>query len=312
MVELPSDNRPQLAFSLTTDVEKGSGYCLNIQPHALTVADRESAQLATIAVSLAEGACAEIIRLRSDIGDIRDHTQSKSTAEDPVTIVDQAAEAFIKNQLACIRPTDGLLGEEGTEKPSESGVTWIIDPIDGTVNFIYGLPQYAVSIAAAVDGEVVAGAVINIATSQLWFASKNAGSYSISAAGLQRIHSSTEHRLALSLIATGFGYSAKRRQAQAEVLMGLISQVRDIRRLGSAALDLCAVADGTLEAYYEHGLNAWDFAAGALIATEAGAQTVTPDLNARSDAGLLTFAAGGGVAAEFAKIMATVPTALSG
>jgi myo-inositol-1(or 4)-monophosphatase len=146
-------------------------------------------------------------------------------------------------------------------------VRWVLDPIDGTVNYLYGLPQYAVSLAAEIDGEAVAGVVINAATGDEWTAVRGGGAWR----GDRRLHPSTRTRLDQSLVGTGFGYDAKRRAHQGAVVAQLITRVRDIRRFGAAALDLCAVAEGTLDAYFEKGLNAWDHAAGGLIAAEAGA-----------------------------------------
>jgi myo-inositol-1(or 4)-monophosphatase len=143
----------------------------------------------------------------------------------------------------------------------------VLDPIDGTVNYLYGLPQYAVSLAAEIDGEAVAGVVINAATGDEWTATRGGGAWRDG----HRLHPSVRTRLEQSLVGTGFGYDAKRRAHQGAVVAQLITRVRDIRRFGAAALDLCAVAEGTLDAYYEKGLNPWDHAAGGLIATEAGA-----------------------------------------
>jgi myo-inositol-1(or 4)-monophosphatase len=145
-------------------------------------------------------------------------------------------------------------------------VRWVIDPIDGTVNYLYGLPQYAVSLAAEVDGEVVAGVVHNAATGEEWTAVRGGGAYRDG----RRLTGSTATDLAQALVATGFGYDAARRAHQARVLAGLIPRVRDIRRIGAASIDLCLAAEGAVDAYYEKGLNAWDQAAGGLVATEAG------------------------------------------
>jgi myo-inositol-1(or 4)-monophosphatase len=146
-------------------------------------------------------------------------------------------------------------------------VRWVLDPIDGTVNYLYGLPQYAVSLAAEVDGAVVAGVVINAATGAEWTATRGGGAWHEG----RRLTPSVRTTLDQALVGTGFGYDAKRRAHQGAVVAQLITRVRDIRRFGAAALDLCAVAEGTLDAYYEKGLNPWDHAAGGLIATEAGA-----------------------------------------
>lgn len=196
---------------------------------------------------------------------------TKSTATDVVTAADRAVERQAVAALRRIRPGDTVLGEEygGDGATGASGpdkVRWILDPIDGTVNYLYGLPQYAVSLAAEVDGEVVAGVVRNAATGDEWTATRGGGAWR---AG-RRLTGSTRTDLAQSLIATGFGYHPDRRAHQARVLAGLIGHVRDIRRFGAASLDLCLAAEGGVDAYYEKGLNPWDHAAGGLIAREAG------------------------------------------
>ena len=198
------------------------------------------------------------------IGDV----QTKSTATDVVTAADKAVERQVIEALRAARPDDDVLGEEyGTSATSAtSAVRWILDPIDGTVNYLYGLPQYAVSLAAELEGVVVAGVVINAANGDEWTATLGGGAWR----GEKQLHGSAPGSLGQTLVGTGFGYDARRREHQGRVLAGLITQVRDIRRFGSAALDLCAVAEGTLDAYYEKGLNPWDWAAGGLVATEAG------------------------------------------
>lgn len=226
----------------------------------------------------------------------------KSTQVDPVTVVDTAAEDFLVSEIEKKRPADGIIGEEGTDKPSESGISWVVDPIDGTVNFIYGIPHHAVSVGAARDGEVVAGAVCNVVTGELWSAAKGEGA-TVTRGGISSelaVNPVTE--LAQSLVATGFGYSAERRQRQGAVVADMLPQVRDIRRLGSAALDLCHVAEGRVDLYYEHGLHCWDFAAGALIAREAGAVVDHPALSVSGDEGVLTLACAPGVYEQAADV----------
>ncbi|WP_245527447.1 inositol monophosphatase family protein [Corynebacterium lipophiloflavum] len=221
--------------------------------------------------------------------------ETKSSEVDPVTVVDTACERFIAEQLANRRPGDGILGEEGSSTESETGVEWIVDPIDGTVNFLYGIPVYAVSIGVAVGGELAAGAVFNPETGELFSAAAGRG------ATLQRdgeafaLRASDETSLARSLVATGFSYSAAWREQQARFLTSVLPKVRDIRRGGSAALDLCNVAAGRVDAYYEHGTHPWDYAAGAIIATEAGARVSHPGLGATGYDGALTVAAAPGV-----------------
>jgi myo-inositol-1(or 4)-monophosphatase len=179
-------------------------------------------------------------------------------------------EALIARLLLDGHPDERMLGEEGGESDPAGngigGVRWVVDPIDGTVNFVYGLPHYAVSVAAEVDGEVVAGVVVNAATGEQWHAVRGAGAWRDGT----RLTGPDVGRLDSALVATGFGYDAARRSHQAAVLTGVLPRVRDIRRFGAAALDLCALAEGRFDAYYEKGLGPWDLAAGGLIAAEAG------------------------------------------
>ncbi|WP_432253376.1 inositol monophosphatase family protein [Streptomyces sp. HNM1019] len=194
---------------------------------------------------------------------------TKSSPIDVVTEMDIAAEKLITDLLARRRPQDGVLGEEGASSEGSSGVRWVIDPLDGTVNYLYGLPSWAVSIAAEKDGETVAGVVIAPVRGETFHAVLGGGAWRNG----ERVHCRAAAPLEESLIGTGFGYVRERRIGQARVLGGLLPRVRDIRRGGSAAIDLCDVACGRLNGYYERGLNPWDFAAGALIAREAGALT---------------------------------------
>ena len=191
---------------------------------------------------------------------------TKSTATDVVTAADKATERYVRDALRVRRPGDTVLGEETGQSTGTGAVRWILDPIDGTVNYLYGLPQYAVSLAAERDGVVVAGTVRNIASGEEWTATRGGGAYR---AG-RRLAGSAVTDLGQALVATGFGYAADRRGHQARVLARLMPEIRDIRRFGSAALDLCFAAEGRVDAYFEKGLNVWDHAAGGLIAAEAG------------------------------------------
>jgi myo-inositol-1(or 4)-monophosphatase len=192
---------------------------------------------------------------------------TKSTDTDVVTAADRAVERQVIAALHALRPEDGVVGEEsGAVAAGESGVRWILDPIDGTVNYLYGIPQYAVSLAAEVDGVVVAGVVRNAANGQEWTATLAGGAYREG----RRLSGSRVTDLGQALLATGFGYDPARRRHQAAVLARVLGDVRDIRRIGAAAIDLCMAAEGTVDMYYERGLNVWDFAAGGLVATEAG------------------------------------------
>lgn len=200
--------------------------------------------------------------------------ESKSSATDQVTVMDRQAEQQALAALLCARPDDGVLGEEGAGVPSSTGVTWVVDPLDGTTNYLYRLPNYAVSIAAVVGSpdpqqwDVVAGAICAPALGTTWSACREGGARRNGVALASRTHADTE--LGQALVATGFGYKPARRAGQGKVVAALLPHIRDIRRMGAAALDLCAVADGTLDAYYERGLGPWDFAAGSLIAAETG------------------------------------------
>lgn len=253
----------------------------------------DPAILRDIAVDVALRAAGRISDKRSELGDVRQFATTKSSAVDPVTIVDTMAEDFIADRLEALRPDDGLIGEEGTERASLSGVAWVVDPIDGTVNFLYGVPQYAVSIAAAVDGEVVAGAVVNVATGAVYSAAAGHGANVERGGARSKLRCNPVADPALALVATGFAYTSTRRQAQADLLGRVLPQVRDIRRMGAAALDLCQVAEGTVDAYYEHGIHCWDYAAGMIIAREAGAVVHAPGLSTPGVSGELTYAAAG-------------------
>lgn len=232
-------------------------------------------ELAQLAKQIADTVGTRVRELRAEGVNV---AATKSTETDVVTYADRAAERLITAALLEARPDDGLLGEEGASRESKTGITWVIDPIDGTVNYLYNIPMYAVSIAATVedpkafsDGRrPIAGAVNNPATGQLYHAWEGGGAY----LNNEPIQVSSPRDLALSLVATGFGYTAERRAEQAAVVAELLPRVRDIRRIGAAAYDLCQLAAGSLDAFYERGLNPWDFAAGALIAQEAGARVL--------------------------------------
>ncbi|MCR6713253.1 MAG: inositol monophosphatase [Demequina sp.] len=205
-------------------------------------------------------------------------TATKSSGVDIVTQVDLASERLLRERIAGLRPGDGILGEEGQDVPGSSGITWVIDPIDGTVNYLYGLPSYAVSVAAVTgparshEWTTLAGAVFD-GSGRLWSAGRGLGAWRDGEA----LHKDGAPPLAESLVGTGFQYVARSRAAQGQFVAKMLPQVRDIRRLGAAAVDLCLVAAGHLDAYYEHGLHAWDFAAGSIIASEAGVKVAGID-----------------------------------
>lgn len=199
---------------------------------------------------------------------------TKSTPTDIVTATDRETETLIRSLILAARPDDGIIGEEDIAHVGTSGLNWVVDPIDGTVNFLYGIPAWSVSIAV-VEGTpepggwtTLAGVVANPVTGEVYEATAGGGAR----LGDVPLAVNTGVALSQALVGTGFSYSAERRRAQAEVLLELLPRVRDLRRAGSAALDLCAVAAGRLDAFYERGLNPWDHAAGALIAREAGAR----------------------------------------
>jgi myo-inositol-1(or 4)-monophosphatase len=204
-------------------------------------------------------------------GTAAEHVDTKSSPVDVVTAVDTASEELIVARLLAARPDDGVLGEEGAARDGDSGVRWVVDPIDGTVNFLYGLPAYAVSIAAQVDGRTEVGVVLNVATGELFTAVRGQGAWlTTPGSDARQLHGSVPGSLEQTLVATGFGYRVEQRRLQGAVVAELLPEVRDIRRYGCASLDLCAVAAGRVDAYYELDLKPWDHAAGALVAAEAG------------------------------------------
>ncbi|MGW0120162.1 inositol monophosphatase family protein [Streptomyces sp. NPDC003327] len=215
--------------------------------------------------------------------------KTKTSSIDVVTEMDIAAEKLITGYLAEHRPHDGVLGEEGASSTGTSGIRWVVDPLDGTVNYLYGLPSWAVSIAAERDGETVVGVVEAPLRGETYHAVLGGGAY----AGDRRLAVRPAPPLDQALLATGFGYVRSRRAHQAEIARQIVPRVRDIRRGGSAAIDLCDVAAGRLDGYYERGLNPWDHAAGALIAREAGA--LTGGRPGEPESGELTVAAPEGV-----------------
>jgi myo-inositol-1(or 4)-monophosphatase len=191
---------------------------------------------------------------------------AKSTPTDLVSEADHAAERLIRERLEAARPDDGVLGEEGGDHAGTSGVRWVVDPLDGTINFLFGIPQWAVSIACEDAEGALVGVVYDPLRDELFSAERN-GVPMLDGAP---ISASTRTDLSTALVGTGFGYDAEVRRAQAAVVARLLPDVRDIRRFGSAAVDLAWTACGRLDAYYEHGLNAWDLAAGRLICERAG------------------------------------------
>jgi myo-inositol-1(or 4)-monophosphatase len=221
-------------------------------------------ELRDLALEAARTAAAHVRERRTHGVSVAD---TKSSDVDVVTQADRESEALIRRLVLGRRPGDAFLGEESGTAPGSSGVRWVVDPIDGTVNYLYGLPEYAVSIAAEVDGEVVAAVVLNAATGVEYVAmagDARRDGESLDVRGPAPLHQ--------RLVMTGFGYDAGKRAVQAASVARLLPHVRDIRRLGSCALDLCHLAEGTADAYVEEGVNLWDYAAGAFIAAQAGAR----------------------------------------
>lgn len=228
--------------------------------------------------------------------------ETKSTPTDVVTSMDKAAEHLLYERLLGERPGDGLLGEEGTDRPSQTGIRWIVDPLDGTVNYLYRIPHWGVSVAAEDDdlGETVVGVVITPESGEGFIGIRGRGAWKIIGDLAERLDVRDCSDVGQAMVATGFGYSRTRRRAQADVLRTLITSVRDIRRTGCAVVDFAWLAQGRTDAYYERGLNPWDVAAGLVIAREAGA--VVSDLGAERGAATFLVAVPG-IARELEELL---------
>ena len=242
---------------------------------------RSQSELINELLALAEGIAQKAGELLSDRPDSFDINQ-KSSARDFATHMDHASEKMIVDAILAARPEDGIIGEEGAQRASQSGITWVIDPIDGTVNYFYNLPGWNISIAAKDADGVLIGVVYAPTLNSLWHASREGGAF----LNDKPIHCSITDELSESLVATGFSYDPVERVRQARKIAALIPKVRDIRRNGSAAVDLCHVASGAVDGYFETGLKEWDLAAGGLIAEEAGA-LVTGRLSAPAGEGMV-------------------------
>lgn len=263
--------------------------------------------LARIALEAATDAALLILdRSRSGVA------ATKSSATDVVTDMDRQAQELLAQTLHAARPEDAFFGEEGGSAAGSRPITWVVDPIDGTVNYVYDIPAYAVSVAA-VTGDVhtpgawrpVAGAVVNPVSGERFWGATGTGAWRQRGRHTaMRVRVSTQADLGLSLIGTGFGYDAEQRARQARALTAILPRVRDIRRFGSAALDLCHVADGTLDGYYEEGLNPWDMAAGWLLVTEAGGRVENRD---GGDPEKAMTIAGGACFSHLAELVRTAP-----
>jgi myo-inositol-1(or 4)-monophosphatase len=222
---------------------------------------------------------------------------TKSSGTDMVSDSDRASERLITEALARLRPDDAVLGEEGSCRDGTTGVRWIIDPLDGTTNYLYGWPAFSVSIGVELEGEVAAGVVVDPSHHEEFTAVRGAGAR----CNGKQISVSDKADLATALVGTGFAYTAERRRRQARTLESVLPAVRDIRRAGAASIDLCWVACGRLDGFYEAGLQPWDLAAGALIAAEAGA--VTGDLRDGPPSHQMVFAAAPAVAGPLQRLL---------
>jgi len=256
-----------------------------------TGAGVDAAQLLRIALDAAREAGGLLASWR---GDVRPEiVDTKSSPTDVVTEMDRRSETLITGRIRDVRPGDTVLGEEGGQTSGPAGpgrVRWVVDPLDGTVNYLYGLPDWAVSIAAEVDGMVVAGVVEVPRFGETFTAVAGQGAWLHRGGVAIALRCTSGGALGQALIGTGFGYASGRRQVQGEVIAALLPHVRDIRRGGSAAVDLCSVAAGRMDAFFERGLNHWDYAAGGLIAREAGA--MVGGLAGRAESTSMAVAAG--------------------
>lgn len=235
-------------------------------------AEHDLEDLERIAIELAETAGRSVLARAARGVPAVGH---KSSLTDLVTDIDRAIEAELVQALRERRPGDAVRGEEGgvhSRAADGAGVEWVLDPIDGTVNFVLGIPWFSVSVAACADGRSVAGCVADPNRGEAFHARLGGGSFLTTATGSQRLSGPRDVPLAEAVMGTGFAYSAAVRVRQARVLAELIGRLGNIRRLGSAALDLCYVGAGRLDAYFEAGLADWDMAAGMLVAAEAGAR----------------------------------------
>ena len=219
--------------------------------------------LAETALDAARAAAAVLVRGFGEELDV----ETKISATDMVSEADLAAEAAVSDVIMSRRPDDSVLGEEGTTSLGTSDVRWVVDPLDGTTNYLFGIPHFAVSIAAEIDGQTSVGVVLDPSRNETWAAVRGWGSWRN---GLACQVDNDRSTLSTALIATGFGYRSERRAWQSHVLTKVLPAVRDVRRFGAAALDLCWTGAGRYDAYYEWGLNPWDLAAGALVCAEAG------------------------------------------
>jgi myo-inositol-1(or 4)-monophosphatase len=222
----------------------------------------ENEQLLDLALRVGKKA-AELLSARPETLEV----STKSSDVDIVTQMDKASETLIVSSILAERPHDGIIGEEGADRKSTSGITWVIDPLDGTVNYFYGLPGWNVSIAAKDEKGVVVGVVVSPTLQSIWCATRGGGSFHNG----KKLTCNDPVELNRTMLATGFAYETEKRTLQLKFINSLLPSIRDIRRNGAAAVDLCFVGAGNVDAYFESGLHEWDVAAGGLIAREAGA-----------------------------------------
>jgi myo-inositol-1(or 4)-monophosphatase len=239
-------------------------------------------ELAALAESIAREAGAALLAAGPG------RVSSKSSPNDLVSEADVAAEALIRARIAAARPDDAIMGEEGADTPGTSGLRWVVDPLDGTINYLFGVPIWAVSVAVEDAGGTVAGVVFDPSRDELWAAARD-GDATLNGV---RVVPSSRAELSSALVATGFGYDEEVRRRQAEVVARLLPAVRDIRRLGAAALDLAWTAGGRYDAFYERGVQRWDVAAGQLICERAGLATRALAPHPPTGPGLLACAPG--------------------
>jgi len=279
-------------------VGHGDGISAGPEPGSAT----DPRALEDLAVAIARETAALALAVRERAVARPDRLDTKSSATDVVTEGDTACEALVRERLAVARPDDLVLGEEGgtTGTPAPGQVRWVVDPIDGTVNYTHGLPWFSVSLGAEVDGRVVAGAVVEPVSGRVWRATRGHGAFRDD----EPLRVSALEDLRLGVVGTGLNYDPGRRGRQAAVLARVAASIGDVRRTGCASLDLCAVAAGWLDGFYEHGLKAWDVAAGSLIAEEAGAVVRLPGTDPDGLGVEATLAAPPGIAASLAALLA--------
>jgi myo-inositol-1(or 4)-monophosphatase len=223
-------------------------------------------ELLELAIEVAHEAGAGLREDFARLGEGGLEISAKSTPTDLVSDADVRTEQLIRQRLTAARPDDAILGEEGDDRPGTTGLRWVVDPLDGTINFLFGIPVWCVTISCEDADGTLAGVVYDPMREETWSATRDGAALLDGT----ELHGPRTTELAQALVATGFGYDAEVRRAQAVIAARLLPEVRDLRRLGAAAIDLAWTACGRLDAYYEHGLNAWDLAAGGLICERAG------------------------------------------